>query len=255
MGPSGSARPRSVCHIVARLSPSTNRPPTSQSSGPTRLRCLIDGLRVLLPYYLSGFVLLNFVFFVLACSKHQPLWAVFALAGPVGLGLAAMACLLVVAIKQVLIGTFRPEIKPLWSVYVWVNELINGLYETVSSSFLTPLMGTPFMGWYLRMLGCKVGKWTFIETDLFSEFDLVRIGDYAALNAGTVVQNHLFEDRVMKSSHLTIGNECTVGNMSVVLYDTEMEPQSSIGPLSLLMKGETLPKRTRWIGIPTSQVS
>ena len=93
-----------------------------------------------------------------------------------------------------------------------------------------------------------------MDTELFSEFDLVEVGDYAALNFGVVIQNHLFEDRIMKSSRLRIGDECSVGNMSVVLYDTEMQQGSSIGPMSLLMKGETLPPNTKWIGIPTSQV-
>ncbi len=37
------------------------------------------------------------------------------------------------------------------------------------------------------------------------------------------IQNHLFEDRIMKSSYLTIEHGCSVGNMSVVLYDTRME--------------------------------
>ena len=75
-----------------------------------------------------------------------------------------------------------------------------------------------------------------------------------ALNYGVVVQNHLFEDRIMKSSYLKIGDECTVGNMSVILYDTEMKPRSSIDSMSLLMKGETLPPDSRWIGIPTRLV-
>jgi non-ribosomal peptide synthetase-like protein len=116
------------------------------------------------------------------------------------------------------------------------------------------MLGTPFFNWYLRRLGCRIGKHVFTETELFSEFDLVEIGDYAALNLGVVVQNHLFEDRIMKSSYLRIGDECSVGNMSVVLYDSEMKQGASIGSLSLLMKGETLPPHTRWIGIPTSQV-
>jgi non-ribosomal peptide synthetase-like protein len=86
---------------------------------------------------------------------------------------------------------------------------------------------------------------------LFSEFDLVEIGDYAALNAGVVIQNHLFEDRIMKSSYLTVGERCSVGNMAVVLYDTVMEPGAVLAPLSLLMKGETMPAGSRWRGIPT----
>jgi hypothetical protein len=42
--------------------------------------------------------------------------------------------------------------------------------------------------------------------------------------------------------------------MAVVLYDSEMQAGSSIGPLSLLMKGETLPSHSRWMGIPTAEV-
>jgi non-ribosomal peptide synthetase-like protein len=102
-------------------------------------------------------------------------------------------------------------------------------------------------------MGCTIGRRAYLETTLFSEFDLVELGDDVALNAGAVIQNHLFEDRIMKASTLKIGDGCTVGNMTVVLYDTEMLPGSSIGPLSLLMKGETLPPATRWAGIPTAE--
>jgi non-ribosomal peptide synthetase-like protein len=218
------------------------------------LRYLVDGVRVLLPYYIMAFLMVLFTVGVLVSQIHLPLWATFALAGPATLLLSAVAGLIVVGVKELLMGTFKPEVKPLWCLYVWLNEVVNGVYETIGASVLSPLMGTPFIGWYLRLMGCKVGKHTFIETDLFSEFDLVDIGDYAALNSGVIVQNHLFEDRVMKSSHLRIGDECSVGNNSVVLYDTRMETGSSIGPMSLLMKGESLAAGTRWLGIPTSQI-
>ncbi len=149
-------------------------------------------------------------------------------------------------------GRFKPIVKPLWSMFVWLNEVVNGAYESVAAPALAPLLGTPFFAPYLRLLGCKVGRHVFLETTLFSEFDLVEIGDYAALNLGAVIQNHLFEDRIMKASHLRIGDECSVGNMAVILYDTEMRQGASIGPLSLLMKGETLPSFSSWHGIPTS---
>jgi hypothetical protein len=41
--------------------------------------------------------------------------------------------------------------------------------------------------------------------------------------------------------------------MAVVLYDTRMEDGAVLGPLSLLMKGEIMPARSRWHGIPTVQ--
>jgi non-ribosomal peptide synthetase-like protein len=83
-----------------------------------------------------------------------------------------------------------------------------------------------------------------------TEYDLIEIGDDAALNKDCTVQTHLFEDRVMKMSHVRIGARCSVGSLSLVLYDTRMEPGASLGDLSLLMKGETLPAGTRWEGIP-----
>jgi non-ribosomal peptide synthetase-like protein len=172
---------------------------------------------------------------------------------------AVMACgvlglLCVVATKQILMGTFRPTIKPLWSLYVWLNEAVNGTYETIAAPLLSPLLGTPYCAPWLRLMGCKIGRHVYLETTLFSEFDLVQIGDYAALNADAIIQNHLFEDRIMKSSTLKVGDDCTVGAMAVVLYDSEMQAGSSIGPLSLLMKGETLPSHSRWMGIPTAEV-
>jgi non-ribosomal peptide synthetase-like protein len=154
--------------------------------------------------------------------------------------------------KRVLIGTFRPTVKPLWSMFVWLNEVVNGVYETVGAPLLGPLLGTRFCAFWLRRLGCRIGRGVYLETTLFSEFDLVHIEDGAALNAGAIIQNHLFEDRIMKASVLRVGKDCSVGNMTVVLYDTDMQAGSSIGPLSLLMKGETLPPHTRWVGIPTA---
>ena len=68
-----------------------------------------------------------------------------------------------------------------------------------------------------------------------------------------VVQNHLFEDRVMKSSYLKIGNECSVGAMSVVLYDSVIHDKTNIAPLSLVMKGDSLPEKSCWSGIPISR--
>ena len=112
--------------------------------------------------------------------------------------------LLVVALKWAVMGRFRPVIVPLWCRYVWLNEMINGAYESIMSPVVSAFFGTALAAPILRALGCKVGQHCYIGSALFSEFDLIEIGDYVALNAGAVVQNHLFEDRVMKSSYLRI---------------------------------------------------
>jgi non-ribosomal peptide synthetase-like protein len=213
-------------------------------------RLLVDATRILVPFLLqiAGAIL----FWILLESAllrlgHVAMWA---LAPVISFAIAVAAALCVVGMKWMVMGRFRPVVKPLWSPYVWLNEAVNGAYESVATPLLAPLLGTPFLAPYLRLLGCRIGRGVFLESMLFSEFDLNRIDDYAAVNLGAIPQTHLFEDRIMKSSYLRIGGECTVGNLSVVLYDTHMQQGARLAPLSLLMKGENLPPFSDWSGIP-----
>jgi non-ribosomal peptide synthetase-like protein len=211
-------------------------------------RAMVDTLRILIPGLIAGVASL-FGLFALAKAPVSDIQR-FLLAPFLALGLTLGAALTVVLLKWAVMGRFKPVVQPLWSPYVWFNEMINGAYEATFAPSLGFLMGTPFVVPFLRLLGIKIGKHVYVESLLFSEFDLVEIGDGVALNSGATIQTHLFENRIMKSSHLRIGNRCSVGNMAVVLYDTRMAPGSVLSPLSLLMKGETLPCSGTWTGIP-----
>lgn len=217
-------------------------------------RLCVDALRIAT----SGAIEVLGVIIVLAAALwahgNLPLGALFAVAPLAGMATAVLMVLCVVGVKRALFDQFRPVVKPLWSPYVWFNEVVNGAHESVAAPMLSPLLGTPFFAVYLRMMGCKIGRYSFIDTTLFGEFDLLKIGDHAALNYDVVLQNHLFEDRIFKSSRLVIGNNCSVGNMSVVLYDSEMGDGSSLASLSLVMKGEALPPHSHWEGIPVRRI-
>jgi non-ribosomal peptide synthetase-like protein len=229
----------------------TYAPPAALLAG----RLAMEMLRLALPSIVLG---LNIIIFVtLAALAYDCLALPLAIsaASAIVVLLTVVTVLCSSIVKGLLIGTFIPERKPLWSTFVWRNEVINGLYESTMAYMITPLLGTPFIAPCLRSLGCKIGKWAFIETTLFSEFDLVTIGDHAALNLGSTIQTHLFEDRVMKSDRLAIGSRCTIGNMSTVLYGTTIQDGAVVRPLSLVMKGELLPASTLWQGIPVEQVA
>lgn len=158
---------------------------------------------------------------------------------------------IVIAAKWMLLGRYRAAEYPLWSTFVWRTELVTALHEQVADPLLLDLlMGTPFAVWFFRLMGSKIGKRTYLETTCLTEFDLIQIGDDVALNLDCTIQTHLFEDRVMKMSKIIIGDGCTIGAASVVLYDSAMEPSSHLGDLSLLMKGESLPAGTMWEGTP-----
>lgn len=214
-------------------------------------RGLVDLLRVVLPGMMS--VALTGLFCLMVAVSYWKLSVPETLAlTPVFAFLTALLTLIAVAmLRHTFMGRFKPTVKPLWCAYVWFNEVVNALYESVAAPILAPMLGTIFVSWFLRQLGCRIGRWVFLETTLFSEFDLVRIEDRASLNLGCTIQTHLFEDRVMKSDTIHVGELCSVQNMAVVLYGTRMGAGSVLGPLSVLMKGEVLPSRTRSYGIPS----
>jgi len=161
--------------------------------------------------------------------------------------------LAVVLAKWLLMGRFRPFERPLWSPFIWRLELANALYEFLATPLaLDALLGTPFLPWYLRLLGARIGRSVYLRTTGFLEFDLTEIGDRAALNENCVLQTHLFEDRVLKASRVRIGADCAVGTDSVVLYDSEMLEGARLDALSLLIKGESLPAQSAWAGLPAS---
>ena len=89
-----------------------------------------------------------------------------------------------------------------------------------------------------------------MDTTDLTEYDLVRIGDGAALNENAGLQTHLFEDRVMNVSSLEVGARASVGSLAIVLYDSRIEDGAVLGNLSGLMKGKTLPAGTAWEGSP-----
>ena len=158
---------------------------------------------------------------------------------------------LAVAMKWLLMGVYRPTIKPMWSWWAMRSEAAAVMFWGMAGkSILDEMRGTPFLPMMMRAFGTKIGKGVFMDSDDITEFDCVTIGDFTCINAGAALQTHLYEDRLMKVGRIKVGNDVTIGAGSIVLYDTNVGDGAQIGPLTLVMKGEALPARSSWVGSP-----
>jgi non-ribosomal peptide synthetase-like protein len=166
-----------------------------------------------------------------------------------GAGLAVIASC--AAVKRVVIGAYQPRVEPLWSWFVRRTEFVTGLYEAAAvPAGLGLATGTPFLPPLLRLFGARIGRHAWIATTYLTEFDLVEIGDDTAIGTGVSLQTHLFEDRIMKMSKVTVQTGASIGPRAIVLYDSVVGEGVRLGSLSLLMKGEHLTPATSWRGIP-----
>lgn len=168
-----------------------------------------------------------------------------------GLVIAFILILFSVFLKWTLMGVYRPSMWPMWSWAALRTEAIAVVYGgLVGKTSLEFFRGTPFLPWFLRLYGTHIGKGVYMDCTDLTEFDCVTIGDFCALNDHSVLQTHLYEDRVMKVGRVSLGRGVTIGTGATVLYDTHVGDYARIGQLSVVMKGEAIPSHTQWAGIP-----
>jgi non-ribosomal peptide synthetase-like protein len=173
------------------------------------------------------------------------------LSGLVFLGAGVLAATLAAAAKWLLVGRIRAGDRPLWSSFIWRNELADNFVELVAAPwFAEPWTGTGPMNLWLRALGSRIGRGVWCDTYWLPEADLVTLADGACVNRGCVIQTHLFHDRVMSIDTVTLEAGATLGPNSVILPAATVGVHATIGPASLVMRGENVPDRTRWLGNP-----
>ncbi|WP_156760413.1 Pls/PosA family non-ribosomal peptide synthetase [Microbacterium karelineae] len=188
------------------------------------LAAMIDAWGVLVAWLLSGVVMI--------------------LAGAVAAGITTLA-------KWAFVGRIRRGEHPLWSSFVWRTEVSDTFTEMLAAPwFANAAAGTPALALWLRSLGAKVGRGVWTDSYWLPEPDLVTLGDGATVNRGCVVQTHLFHDRVMSIDTVTLERGATLGPHSVVLPAASIGADATVGPASLVMRGEDVPVGSRWSGNP-----
>jgi non-ribosomal peptide synthetase-like protein len=193
-------------------------------------------------------VLVAAVFEGLAASYG---FAVAALSGGLALlGAGVLAAMITTVVKWALVGRISTRSTPLWSSFVWRNELADNFVEVLAVPwFARPWLGTAPLNLWLRSLGARVGRGVWTETYWLPETDLVRLGDGSCVNRGCVLQTHLFHDRVLSIGEVELAEGATLGPNGIVL-PAMVGAHATIGPASLVIRGETVPPWTRWIGNP-----
>lgn len=225
---------------------------TYEPSGKRRFgRALFEAFSVSLPTML----LISFGLLVMEVIEQPLIEGDFSTIIPLLMGISVLISFTLffasVIIKWLMIGQYKPAMKPLWSWWAIRTEAVAVTYwRMAGEALLSTLRGTPMLPWLMRLFGVKFGKGVYMNTSDLTEFDCVQIDDYAVINASLTLQTHLYEDRVMKIGRIHIGRGATVGSGSTVLYDSHVGEYSQIGPLTVVMKGEEIPPHSQWQGAP-----
>ncbi|MFJ4370308.1 Pls/PosA family non-ribosomal peptide synthetase [Streptomyces chartreusis] len=173
------------------------------------------------------------------------------LSGLVLLAAGAAAGLVSIVAKWLLVGRHRSGEHPLWSSFVWRNELADTFVEVLAVPWLAgSVPGTPVMTAWLRGLGARIGKGVWVDSYWLPETDLVTLEDAVTVNRGCVLQTHLFHDRILRTDTVVLREGATLGPGGIVLPGSAIGARTTLGPASLVMAAESVPDDTRWLGNP-----
>ncbi|MBC7445267.1 MAG: amino acid adenylation domain-containing protein [Polaromonas sp.] len=246
-------------------SPPINLPAREQTSGfPEHLtyrpslfrrlaRGLIEAFRIVAPHAIVTSVGYTVVLNTMPLADAGQWGSVVLYLTGAGLFYGVGTFIFIAAIKWSMMGRYRKCSVPMWTPFVWLSEGVTNLYEGIAvPNFLRYLRGTPWLPVALNCLGCRIGRGVYLDTTDMTEFDCVSIGDFSELNGLACPQTHLFEDRVMKVDHVTIGKRVYMGPRSAVLYSAVVADDAQLGALTLVMKGEFIPPASSWKGCPAA---
>ena len=220
-------------------------------------RGIVEFVRVILPTTMITLFSILFISFGHDLIVGKSIVEVMVLFPFYYLAIIGLPCFLfTVVLKWIFIGRYKAQQLPMWTWRVWRSEAITTTYESLAVPYLLDfLTGTCWLPMALRLLGVKIGKRVCMNTTDITEYDVVSIGDDSVLNDDSGPQTHLFEDRIMKIGGVTIGKRCTIGTRTIILYDSKVEDDANILPLSLVMKGETISGKKNWVGSPVRLTS
>lgn len=167
------------------------------------------------------------------------------------LACAVLLCLVVLALKWVLLGRVRPGIHPLWSCWCSRWDFLYMAWGVIAGGVLSSLEGTLWLSVYLRCMGMKIGKRVVLGNGFARvvDPDMIHISDGATVNA--MFQAHTFEDRVLKIDHIRVGAGSTLGSATVPLYGADIGEHTYVAPHSVIMKHEHLVASLHYEGAPT----
>jgi non-ribosomal peptide synthetase-like protein len=168
-------------------------------------------------------------------------------------------CILPIAAKWVLIGRWKTQEIPAWSLSYVRFWLVKTLIRT---NPLLVLIGgrsrsnttSPILNFYLRALGAKVGRGVAIYTRLLPVCtDLLTIGAGTVIRNDTLIACYRAHDGRIQTGPVRLGEDVFVGENSVIDIGTSMGDRAQLGHSSTLHMRQSVPHGESWHGSPAQR--
>jgi hypothetical protein len=158
-------------------------------------------------------------------------------------------------LKKVLVGSQwgSAHSTPFWSLRHFTYFFVQDCFFAWCRRPMRILAGTVLSNLVLRWMGCRIGRRTIVADPLQAfDWNAVSFGDDCVV-AG-LLQFHTFENMTLKVKRTDIQDGSSVNFGATVMGGAVIEPETTLLPLSMVLKEMYLPTAT-YEGSPTEPVS
>jgi non-ribosomal peptide synthetase-like protein len=148
-------------------------------------------------------------------------------------------------LKRVLVGgTWGSDHRaPFWSWRHFTYFFAQDCFLTWCKRSMRVMAGTALSNPVLRRMGCRIGRRTLLMDPLqVFDWNAVRVGDDCVVSG--FLQYHTFENMVLKVKRTDIRSGSSVNFGATVMGGVVIDPETTLQPLSLVLKEARLPTDT-----------
>lgn len=190
----------------------------------------------------------------IAAAAH---WHLLALGLSISAGyfcFGAALCLATVAVRHACGLHLKEGAYSYTSVKAIQWAFLSALVLVVRICFMEFLRLTPFLNWYYRGMGARIGRGVQINSIFVNDAPLIEIGDNTLIGGDVVMIAHAAERGKLKLRATRIGRNVTIGLNSVILPGVDIGDGAVVGAMSVVLKGAHIPPKAVWMGNPARPI-
>lgn len=225
---------------------------------------LIQSLSTILYYPLGGVfiglalvpsVSILYLFWTHTCH-WMPVWRVVVFSILSGFGWFVFGFTLLIAI--VALNRIFPVRLP-EGTWPMSSDLLRWTYHNsciamANYIFLKFLFLSPYIIWFFRGMGAKMGKRIQLNSGQLTDVYLIEVGDDCVIGSEARIICHQMSRGCLTLKRVKIGNRVMIGIMSVICPGVEIGDGATVMPNSFVLKNTKIHPGTVWGGVPAVQI-
>ncbi|KAK9904717.1 hypothetical protein WJX75_001194 [Coccomyxa subellipsoidea] len=172
------------------------------------------------------------IHFIVKFGFHASLWAVLPVIPAAWLAFGFLLMAATVVTKH----AFQPPLYahrpiPMFGCEFFRWWLVQRMVGLTTVLFADQLRGTPFLVWWFRALGARIGRDAYIDSVDMSDFDLINIGDDVAINEGATLLGHYLKDGLLHFGEVIVEDRVRIEPYAAVQPGSRLEAGSHLKAL------------------------